>query len=184
MTNNNIFVCKDNFVYHLISAEVAEAMLRDKTGTYEIDAISTEDESCVEISNIEELKEREDSQFALAIGIRDRLTPDGKPMSIYESVQELKHREQEELREALRRYGDPIDGGYEYHFPDDELPIVAAYYYDEPCDVRIYAARTDHDGHIRLLALDKDDTSDYSHPLNVNFVLAGQLDFITSSIHD
>lgn len=181
MTNNNIFVCKDNFVYHLISAEVAEAMLRDKTGTYEIDAISTEDESCVEISTIEELKEREDSQFALAIGFRDRLTPDGKPLSIYDSVETIKQREQRELREALRKYGDPIDDGYEFHFVSLS-PIVAAYNFDDPCDVVITAARMDSDGFITLIGHDNNFCDDEDHDILADDIFAGQMDYITQLV--
>ena len=56
-----------------------------------------------------------------------------KDFSIYESVQEIKHREQDELKTALRLHGDKVDDGYEWHF-EGECPIVAAYDYDEPCD--------------------------------------------------
>ena len=36
-----------------------------------------------------------------------------KDFSIYDSVQEVKKREQEELAEALRRYGEKVDEGFE-----------------------------------------------------------------------
>ena len=48
-----------------------------------------------------------------------------KDFSIYDSVKEVKHREQEELREALRKHGKQVDNGYEWHF-EGECPIVAA----------------------------------------------------------
>ena len=57
-----------------------------------------------------------------------------KDFSIHASVEELKGREQEELAEALKIYGEKVDDGFEYHF-EGECPIVAAYSYDEPCDV-------------------------------------------------
>lgn len=53
-----------------------------------------------------------------------------KDFSIYDSVQEVKHREQEELAEKLRLRGKKVDDGYEWHF-EGECPIVAAYDYDE-----------------------------------------------------
>ena len=59
-----------------------------------------------------------------------------KDFSIYDSVQEVKHREQEELAAKLRLRGEKVDDGYEWHF-EGECPIVAAYDYDEPCDVVI-----------------------------------------------
>ena len=49
-----------------------------------------------------------------------------KDFSIYDSVQEVKHREQEELAEKLRLRGEKVDDGYEWHF-EGECPIVAAY---------------------------------------------------------
>ena len=51
-----------------------------------------------------------------------------KDFSIYDSVQEVKHREQEELAEKLRLRGEKVDDGYEWHF-EGECPIVAAYDY-------------------------------------------------------
>ena len=53
-----------------------------------------------------------------------------KNFSIYDSVQEVKHREQEELVSAIRQYGEKVADGYEWHFEGD-CPIVAAYDYDE-----------------------------------------------------
>ena len=49
-----------------------------------------------------------------------------KDFSIYDSVQEVKHREQEELAETLRLRDEKVDDGYEWHF-EGECPIVAAY---------------------------------------------------------
>lgn len=67
-----------------------------------------------------------------------------KDFTIYDSVQEVKNREQEELATALRLHGEKVDDGYEWHF-EGECPIVAAYDYDEPCDVVILAVRMDKD---------------------------------------
>ncbi|MCI6160726.1 MAG: hypothetical protein SPI18_04020 [Prevotella sp.] len=52
-----------------------------------------------------------------------------KDFSIYDSVQEMKRREQEEFAEAIRQYGEKVDDGYEWHF-EGECPIVAAYDYE------------------------------------------------------
>ena len=73
-----------------------------------------------------------------------------KNFSIYDSVQEVKHREQKELVSAVRQYGEKIDDGYEWHFEGD-CPIVAAYDYDEPCDVVILAVRVSNDGRITII---------------------------------
>lgn len=39
-----------------------------------------------------------------------------KDFSVYDSVQEVKRREQEELAIALRLHGEKVDEGYEWHF--------------------------------------------------------------------
>lgn len=39
-----------------------------------------------------------------------------KDFTIYDSVQEVKNREQEELATALRLHGEKVDDGYEWHF--------------------------------------------------------------------
>lgn len=175
MTNKNIFVCKDNFVYHLISYDVAVVMLLDKTGTYEIDAISTEDESCVEIDSLEKLEEEKDSQLALAIGFRDNLTPSGKPLSIYDSVEALKLREQDMLRDALRKYGERTENGYEYHFKYD-TPTVAADPYDDPHDVVVSSVKMNKDGFIHLAVEDKGSCD--LHEISARSVFAGHLEFV------
>ncbi len=103
-----------------------------------------------------------------------------KDFSIYDSVQEVKNREQDELRQTLRLYGDKVDGGYEYHF-EGECPIIAAYDWDEPCDVVILAVKVDEDGDITLIGDEKNDRGN-EHEIEVDEVFAGHLDFVTSSI--
>jgi hypothetical protein len=44
-----------------------------------------------------------------------------KDFSIYESVQEVKKREQEELAAALRLHGEKVDEGFEWHFEGNVL---------------------------------------------------------------
>lgn len=46
--------------------------------------------------------------------------------SIHEQEQELKTREQDELKAAICKYGEPVDGGYEVLF-EGEQPIVGGY---------------------------------------------------------
>ena len=99
---------------------------------------------------------------------------------IYDSVQDIKRREQEELADVLRQLGTRIDDGYEYHF-EDECPIVAAYDYDEPCDVVILSVRVDDDGYISLVGDEKNDRGN-PHSLDVDDIFAGHLEYVTSYI--
>ena len=103
-----------------------------------------------------------------------------KNYSIYDSVQEVKHREQEELAETLRQYGESVDDGYEWHF-EGECPIIAAYDYDEPCDVVILAVRVDKDGKLTIIGDEKNDRGN-EHEIDVDEIFAGHLEFITSEI--
>ena len=118
-----------------------------------------------------------------------------KDFSIYDSVQEVKHREQEELAEKLRLRGEKVDDGYEWHF-EGECPIVAAYDYDEPCDVVILSARVDKDGYFTIIGDEKNDRKDgyftiigdekndrgNEHEIDIDEIFAGHLDFIISEI--
>jgi len=103
-----------------------------------------------------------------------------KDFSIYDSVQEVKHREQEELAEALRLHGDKVDDGYEWHF-EGECPIVAAYDYDEPCDVVILAVKVDNEGNFTIIGDEKNDR-DNEHEIEIDEIFAGHVDFITADI--
>lgn len=103
-----------------------------------------------------------------------------KDFSIYDSVQEVKHREQEELVTALQLHGEKADEGYEWHFEGD-CPIVAAYDYDEPCDVVILAVRMDKDGDITFIGDEKNDRGN-EHEIKADDIFAGHIDFIISEI--
>ena len=83
-----------------------------------------------------------------------------KDFSIYDSVQEVK--------------GEKVDDGYEWHF-EGECPIVAAYDYDEPCDVVILSARVDKDGYFTIIGDEKNDRGN-EHEIDVDE------DFIISEI--
>ena len=52
--------------------------------------------------------------------------------TIHQAVQQIKAREQQELKEALQKYGRPTKNGYEFRF-EDESPAIAAYSNDDPC---------------------------------------------------
>ena len=95
-------------------------------------------------------------------------------------MQEVKHREQEELAEALRLHGDKVDDGYEWHF-EGECPIVAAYDYDEPCDVVILAVKVDNEGNFTIIGDEKNDR-DNEHEIEIDEIFAGHVDFITADI--
>ena len=103
-----------------------------------------------------------------------------KDFSIYDSVQEVKHREQKELAETLRLRGEKVDYGYEWHF-EGECPIVAAYDYDEPCDVVILSVRVDNDGYFTIIGDEKNDRGN-EHEIEVDEIFAGHIDFIISEI--
>lgn len=101
-------------------------------------------------------------------------------LSIYDSVKAIKCREQKELAGALRKHGTKVGDGYEFHFESD-CPIIAAYDYDEPCDVVIISARVDKDGYLKLIGDEKNDRGN-PHPINPDDVFAGQLEYVASSI--
>ncbi len=103
-----------------------------------------------------------------------------KNFSIYQCVQEVKHREQDELVAALHQHGQCVDNGYEWHFESDQ-PIVAAYLYDEPCDVVVMAVRVDEDGVITLIVEDKNDRG-IEHEIAARSVFAGHLEYVTLDI--
>ena len=103
-----------------------------------------------------------------------------KNFSIHESVQEVKHREQVELSNALRLRGKQVDDGYEWHF-EGECPIVAAYDYDEPCDVVILSVRANKDGGLTIIGDEKNDRGN-EHEIEADDIFAGHMDFITSEI--
>lgn len=103
-----------------------------------------------------------------------------KDFSIYDSVQEVKRREQEELAEALRQHGEKVDDGNEWHF-EGECPIVAAYNYDEPCDVVILSVRVNKDGNLTIIGDEKNDRGN-EHEIEADDIFAGHLDFIISEI--
>ena len=103
-----------------------------------------------------------------------------KDFSIYDSVQEVKHREQEELAEALRLHGEKVDDGYEWHF-EGECPIVAAYDYDEPCDVVILAVKVDNDGYFTIIGDEKNDRGN-EHEIEIDDIFAGHVEYISSAI--
>ena len=103
-----------------------------------------------------------------------------KDFSIHDSVQEVKHREQEELATALRLHGDMVDDGYEWHF-EEEKPIVAGYIFDDPRDIIIDAARVDADGNLLLLGRDKEEL-ETQHEIVVSDIFGGHLEYITECI--
>ena len=103
-----------------------------------------------------------------------------KDFSIYDSVQEVKHREQEELAETLRLHGEKVDDGHEWHF-EGECPIVAAYDYDEPYDVVILSARVNKDGGLTIKGDEKNDQGN-EHEIEADDIFAGQLSYLKSYI--
>lgn len=101
-------------------------------------------------------------------------------LTIHGQLQALKHREQDELKAALRKYGTEVDGGFEVHF-EGEQPIVAGYLFDEPRDIVIDAAHLDADGNLSLLGEDKE-VRDGQYNIEASEIFGGQLSYVTSSI--
>lgn len=101
-------------------------------------------------------------------------------LTIHGQLQALQHREQDELKAALRKYGTEVDGGFEVHF-EGEQPIVAGYLFDEPRDIVIDAARLDADGNLSLLGEDKE-VRDGQYNIEASEIFGGQLSYVTSSI--
>ena len=105
-----------------------------------------------------------------------------KDFYIYDSVQEVKRREQEELAATVRLHGEKVDDGYEWHFEGD-CPIVAAYNNDEPCDIVILSVRMNSDGELTIIGDEKNDRGN-EHEIEADDIFAGHMDFITSEIGD
>ena len=100
--------------------------------------------------------------------------------SIYEILENVKARERKELIEKLRLYGEKVNDGYEWHF-EGECPIVAAYDYDEPCDVVILSVRIDKDLYFTIIGDEKNDRGN-EHEINIDDIFAGHVEFITNEI--
>ena len=103
-----------------------------------------------------------------------------KNFSIYDSVQEVKHREQEELVSAIRQYGEKVADGYEWHFEGD-CPIVAAYDFYARCVVLTLAVWLSKFAIITIFVVDKHDRGN-EHEIDADDIFAGHIDFITSEI--
>lgn len=101
-------------------------------------------------------------------------------LTIHGQLQALQHREQDELKTAIRKYGTEVDGGFKVHF-EGEQPIVAGYLFDEPRDIVIDAARLDAYENLLLLGEDKE-VRDGQYDIEASDIFGGQLDYVTSSI--
>ncbi len=114
-----------------------------------------------------------------------------KLSAIHNSVQNIKNREQQELTDAVRKFGKKTRLGYRFDF-NDQGPVIAAYSNDEPTDIVVSA-----------VLLDEYEMSEHSDPIsqtrltllatekNVGFiprqympneVFAGQLEYVTSDL--
>lgn len=105
---------------------------------------------------------------------------DNNPLpTVWDSVQQIKAREQSELAEVLRQHGKPTKTGYEYRFQEDS-PVIASYSHDEPCDIVILAAALVGEN-LSLYGIEKD--CGYNPRLyDPKDVFAGHLDYVTSEI--
>ena len=99
--------------------------------------------------------------------------------TISDCVRDIKKREQAELIEAVHKYGDRTGLGYVYEFA--VCPIVAAYSYEEPCDVVVLMVKVTDEGSISFRVDEKINRYN-EHEIDAEDVFAGQLDYITSNI--
>ena len=105
-----------------------------------------------------------------------------KDFSVYDSVEEIKKREREELIAALQQYGEKVNDGFVYRFEYD-YPIIASYDGDEPCDIVIYTVRADQYNRITLIGDDKNYMGN-KHEIDADEVFAGHLEYVTECIGD
>lgn len=103
-----------------------------------------------------------------------------KDRSIYDEVEYLKKRERKELKEALRTHGAKVEDGYELYFEDEE-PVVAAYLWDEPCDIVVKAVKVDGEGYLTFLGEDKQDRGE-THEIPEDDFFAGQLEYVIDKV--
>lgn len=103
-----------------------------------------------------------------------------KDFTIHGQLQELKCREQNELKAALRKYGTKVNGSFEVHFKEEQ-PIVAGYLFDEPRDIAIATVRMGTNGNLSLVGKDKEVRCG-KHTIAPNDIFGGELDYVTSSI--
>lgn len=105
-----------------------------------------------------------------------------KDRSIYDEVEYLKKRERKELKEALRAHGEKVEDGYELHFEDEE-PVIAAYLWDEPCDIVVKAVKVDSEGFLTFLGEDKQDRGEIREIPEDDF-FAGQLEYVIDKVYE
>lgn len=106
-----------------------------------------------------------------------------KKKSIHARIAEIKKEEQIMLIDALRKYGEPVDGGYEVHFVSD-MPFVAGYVdvCYTPCDIAIYSARVDDRGCLELIGLPTDEFEAELSRISPRWLFAGQLETVRDTI--
>lgn len=99
--------------------------------------------------------------------------------SIESLIDEVRQREQDELRTAVINYGEIVLDGYEFHFEDG--PIISAYWSDAPCDVVILSVKVKKSGAIKILA---DEKLDRGNPVMLEpcDIFPGEMRYITYDI--
>lgn len=102
--------------------------------------------------------------------------------TIYDAVQTIKRRERRELIEVLQIYGKEANNGYEWEFKNQQ-PIIAAYDYDEPCDVVILSIKIDKNDNLIIIGDEKNNRGN-QHEIYTDDIFCGQLDYITSEIEN
>ena len=96
-------------------------------------------------------------------------------------VKNIKSKEQESLQHALYKHGELLENTYRYTFKENEEPLIASYFHDEPTDIVVLQVEKRKGFPPRLLATDKEG---YCEPelISCDEVFAGQLQYVTSYI--
>lgn len=101
--------------------------------------------------------------------------------TVFQLVREVKFKERKELREAVINNGKMTKDGWEYEFNEENHPVIAAYCGDDPADVVVLFVKVDNKENISIIADEKLDRG-YEFDLDLDYVFAGQLDYVTSEI--
>lgn len=106
-----------------------------------------------------------------------------RKVTILHLVNLVKRKEQEALKRAIKNSGNAVkvNGGYVYNFAEDNLPIIAAYVMDEPCDVVVTKVRLSKQDNLLIEGEVKNDRG-YTYNIEPSDIFAGQMDFITGQI--
>lgn len=104
-------------------------------------------------------------------------------MNVYDLLNAVKELEGKDLVKQVRTYGKELqDGTVLYEFSDDSdfQPLVAAYCFDQPCDVYVKKIGCSKNGNVTFYVTDKESGCDAK--LFIGDFFAGHITYITEEI--